>query len=89
MYGDSFVITISGTGREQPVHIVLPHADGVIVYEEIYVLAPIGVTLPERYTIIIEEALQALEIAAKFLIEGKAPDKFRGLGDWFPRPLDE
>jgi len=60
----------------------------MIVYEEIYVLAPIGAVLPERYTVILEEALQALEVAAKFLIEGKTPDTFRGLGDWFPRPLD-
>jgi len=89
MHGDSFVVTISGTGCEYPVHIVLPTDEVGIIYEEIYVLAPIGAVVPEKYTVVLEEALQALEVAAKFLIEGKQPDKYKGLGDWIPKPLDE
>jgi len=88
MNGESFVVTISGTGRDHPVHIVLPTDEIGIVYEEVYVLIPMGVVFPDKYVVVLEEALQALEVAAKFTIEGRKPDKFRGLGDWVPRPLD-
>jgi len=85
-----FVVTISSTKQSKPVHIVLPVDEfGGFIYEEIYILMPVDAVLPERYTTVLEEALQALEVAVRFMIEGKRPDKYKGLGDWIPRPLDE